>query len=262
MVNISSVQTASKKLVLCALTAVLATAASSQAQSLARSQAHNQTQGRLKQSHVEQDNVRQNSIKQETQASSKNTQRTATPNWSTVEQNLIAEHSRVRQNPQSYLPILESHLASMDAQGNIPGGCGQNCTLLTQEGRSAVEEAIDFLRNQSPVGPVSASSNIARAAKAHATDQVNGAVGHNSSDGSSFSERLDSFGIKRAGVGENIAYGPKTARAVIMNLIIDDGVANRGHRTNIFAPDWAVAGAGCGPHATFRTVCVINYATH
>ncbi len=186
----------------------------------------------------------------------------ARPDWSTIEQNLIAEHSRVRQNPQSYIPILESYLASMNEQGNIPGGCGHNCTLLTQEGQSAVEEAIGFLRNQNPVGPVSVSSDVARAAKSHARDQAHGAVGHTSSDGTSFSERLDSFGIKSAGVGENIAYGPNTARDVIMNLIVDDGVANRGHRTNIFTSDWTAAGAGCGPHATYNTVCVINYATH
>ena len=185
----------------------------------------------------------------------------AGPDWSTVEQNLVAEHSRIRQDPQSYVPVLEDYLASMNRQGGIPHGCGRNCTLLTQEGRPAVEEAIRFLRSQSPVGPVSASSDVARAAKAHATDQVHGAVGHNSSDGSSFFDRLNRFGIKSTGVGENIAYGPSTARAVIMNLIIDDGVANRGHRTNIFAPDWTAAGAGCGPHATYRTVCVINYAT-
>ncbi|MBE9060487.1 CAP domain-containing protein [cf. Phormidesmis sp. LEGE 11477] len=183
----------------------------------------------------------------------------AGPDWLSIEESIVAEHSRVRQNPQSYIPILEDYLASMDAQGNIPGGCGHNCTLLTHEGRPAVEEAIDFLRSQSPAGPVSKSSQVASVAKAHATDQVHGATGHNGSDGSSFFDRLNSFGIQSSGAGENIAYGPTTARDVIMSLIVDDGVPGRGHRTNIFADDWTVAGAGCGPHATFRTVCVINY---
>ncbi len=239
MLKLGSSQKALKRLGLCLSTALLAIAASAQTQSHARN--HTPTVS---------------------QAAAKSSARIAArPDWSTVERNLIAEHSRVRQNPQSYIPVLENYLATMNAQGNIPGGCGHNCTLLTQEGRSAVEEAIGFLRNQSPLGPVSASSDVARAAKAHARDQVHGAVGHTSSDGSSFSDRLDSFGIKSSGAGENIAYGPSTARDVIMNLIIDDGVASRGHRTNIFAPDWTAAGAGCGPHATYSTVCVINYAT-
>lgn len=242
----SSSQTVLKKLSLCASAVLLSAAAGSQTQS----HAHNPAFPVQNQAHREVQTASYNNIKIAT-----------APNWSTVEQNLIAEHSRVRQNPQSYLPMLERHLSRMDAQGNIPGGCGSNCTLLTQEGRPAVEEAIRFLRNQSPVGPVDTSSAVARAAKAHARDQAHGAVGHTSSDGSSFSERLDSFGVKSAGVGENIAYGPDTARQVMMNLIIDDGVVNRGHRTNIFAPNWTVAGAGCGPHATYGTVCVINYAT-
>ena len=75
----------------------------------------------------------------------------AQTNWATLEQNLIAEHNRVRQNPQSYIPLLEARLASMNQDGNIPNGCGRNCTLLTNEGRSAVEEAIQALRNQPPV---------------------------------------------------------------------------------------------------------------
>ena len=238
-------QTALKKIGLCASATLLAVAAGSQTQSHAHSQSFGSVKNRVRR-------VAQNT-------NQKSVQVAAAPSWGTIEQNLITEHSRVRQDPQSYIPMLEGHLASMDSQGNIPNGCGPNCTLLTQEGRSAVEEAISFLRNQDPVRSVNVSSDVARAAKAHARDQADGAVGHTSSDGTSFAERLDSFGIKSG--GENIAYGPDTARQVIMNLIIDDGVANRGHRTNIFSPRWSVAGAGCGPHAAYGTVCVINYAT-
>lgn len=181
--------------------------------------------------------------------------------WSELEQEIVAEHSRVRQNPQSYIPLLEAYLATMNEDGHIVGGCGPRCVMTTREGRPAVQEAIEFLRQQQPVGPLGTSSNIARAAKSHAHDQRGGQVGHVSSDGSSFLQRLSRFGIENAGIGENIAYGPSDAQDVVMKLIIDDGVANRGHRTNIFSPDWTVAGAGCGTHATYRTVCVIDYAT-
>lgn len=183
-----------------------------------------------------------------------------TTNWATVEQNLIAEHNRVRQNPQSYIPILEARLASMNRQGNIPNGCGRNCTLMTNEGKPAVEEAIRFLRDQQAVGALTASDGVAQAAKAHATDQRNGALGHTGSDGSRPSDRLTRFGVTNVGTGENIAYGPSSAQDIMVNLIVDDGVADRGHRTNIFRPSWATAGAGCGPHEAYRVVCVINYA--
>lgn len=181
------------------------------------------------------------------------------PDWASVEQNLITEHNRVRQNPQSYLPILEAYLLSMDSEGNIPNGCGQNCTLLTQEGRPAVEEAIAFLRNQPAVGPLTLSPGATQAAQAHARDQSDGTIGHTGSDGSQPSQRLERFGVENFGSGENIAYGPETAQSVMMNLIVDDGVSDRGHRTNIFSPTWNQIGVGCGAHATIRTVCVMDY---
>lgn len=185
---------------------------------------------------------------------------TTSQSWATVEQNLITEHNRVRQNPQSYIPILEAYLASMNAEGSIPNGCGRNCTLVTNEGKSAVEEAIQFLRKQPAVGALTLSTGAAQAAKAHAQDQSDGTIGHTGSDGSRPAERLARFGVQNSGSGENIAYGPATAQQVMLNLIVDDGVPDRGHRTNIFSPDWSMVGAGCGPHANYGTVCVIEYA--
>lgn len=184
----------------------------------------------------------------------------APSDWSAVEREIIAEHSRVRQNPQSYIPILEAYLASMDRDGDIPGGCGANCTLVTNEGQAAVEEAIAFLQTQPPVGPVEYSGEIANVAKSHAQAQRNGAIGHVDAQGNRSTQRLSMAGIEFSSVGENIDYGSTSAQEVLVSLIVDDGVADRGHRINIFEPDWTTAGAGCGPHATIRTVCVVNYA--
>ncbi|MEL6939212.1 MAG: CAP domain-containing protein [Cyanobacteria bacterium J06598_1] len=163
----------------------------------------------------------------------------------------MAEHNRVRQSPQSYIPLLEAYLASMTEEGYILHGCGQNCLLTTQEGRSAVEEAIAFLQQQPAVGPILASPPVARAAKAHAQDQQTGQTGHTSSDGTSFLQRLSQFGVHGGGIGENISYGAADAEDVMMKLLIDDGVPSRGHRVNIFAASWEKVGVGCGTHATY-----------
>jgi len=187
-------------------------------------------------------------------------QSAAPSNWSTVEREIVAEHNRVRQNPQSYIPSLEAYLASMNADGKIPGGCGPNCTLTTREGRAAVEEAIAFLRSQQPVGPVEYSDAIASVAKSHAHAQRGGMVGHVDAQGNRSAQRLSQAGIDYSAAGENIDYGSTSAREVLISLIVDDGVASRGHRTTIFSSDWTAAGAGCGPHASIRTVYVINYA--
>ena len=59
---------------------------------------------------------------------------------------------------------------------------------------------------------------------------------------------------------ENLAYGPERARDVVMGLIIDDGVPDRGHRRNIFDPRLRVIGVACGPHEVYGSMCVMDYA--
>ncbi|MBQ6566870.1 MAG: hypothetical protein IJL80_07420 [Treponema sp.] len=55
----------------------------------------------------------------------------------------------------------------------------------------------------------------------------------------------------------------------MIGLLVDDGIADRGHRYNIlnYAPkdkDWASdfthVGVACGSHGYYNTMCAINYA--
>jgi hypothetical protein len=59
----------------------------------------------------------------------------------------------------------------------------------------------------------------------------------------------------------DIAYGRHTAREIVLALIVDDGVRDRGHRKNIFNPTYNVAGAAYGSHARFGSVCSIDFAS-
>jgi uncharacterized protein YkwD len=47
---------------------------------------------------------------------------------------------------------------------------------------------------------------------------------------------------------------------VVIQLLVDDGVPDRGHRDNILVPDWGAAGVACGPHLRYQQVCVMDYA--
>ena len=47
---------------------------------------------------------------------------------------------------------------------------------------------------------------------------------------------------------------------MILQLVVDDGVANRGHRHNIYSPDFAYTGLATATHPTFKMCCVIDYA--
>lgn len=130
---------------------------------------------------------------------------------------------------------------------------------MIEHGR-AVDEAIHFLNKSRPLPPLTLSPGMCHAAADHCAEQVAGQLGHDGTDRSSPGDRISRYGSWSTTWGENISYSQKTARGVVLALIIDDGVRSRGHRKNIFNPKFNYAGAASGAHARYRTVCTIDFA--
>ncbi len=124
----------------------------------------------------------------------------------------------------------------------------------------AVDEAVRFLQKARPLPALTLSSGMCRAAADHCAEQIDGQTGHDGSDRSSPGDRISRYGSWGVTWGEDISYGQKTARGIVLTLIIDDGVRSRGHRKNIFNPKFNYAGAAFGPHARYRSVCSIDFA--
>ena len=174
-------------------------------------------------------------------------------------QAVVAEMNQVRANPQSYLPVLRAWRDRFQADGKTVV-LDNGSRLSTFEGLAAVDEALGFLEQAQPVSDLRLVSGLSRAAQDQVDAQgATGATGHDGSKGG-MRERIERHGTWQITIGENISYGATTGQQVVMQLIIDDGVPGRGHRTNIFNPKFQVTGVACGDHANYRTMCVLTYA--
>jgi len=174
------------------------------------------------------------------------------------ENEILREHNLARTDPAAYAKIVEEWREYYRGRRRfLPG----RRPVWTNEGVEAVEEAMRFLLVQAPVPPLVASQGLSKAARDHVRDSgPNGGMGHIGSDESEPADRVNRYGKWYRRVGENITYGGYSARELIIRLIIDDGIEDRGHRRNIFNPQYRMAGVSFGDHRSYRTMCVITYA--
>jgi uncharacterized protein YkwD len=87
-----------------------------------------------------------------------------------------------------------------------------------------------------------------------------GGLEHRGTDGSNPARRAERRGRWVTAMAESIAFGDNPARQVVIQLLVDDGVPDRGHRDNILDGRWGAEGAACGPHRDYRQICVMDYA--
>ena len=172
---------------------------------------------------------------------------------------VLTELNLARSAPRSYAGFLRSFRRLYHGSYyQLPGSAVR---ILTNEGTKAVDEAIRFLSRQRPRLPLRWSPGLAAAADELAEEQGStGDIGHTGRQSHGMQERIERHGQWERQIAEDIGYGPSDARNMVMQLIIDDGVPNRGHRTNIFSAAFDTAGVACGPHPRFGSMCVIDFA--
>lgn len=183
---------------------------------------------------------------------------TSPSSLSQAEQDLLNEINQARAHPQVYATYLEKLKPLFNGKQYTQA---DQRALETQEGWSAVEDAIKFLRSAKPLGALSASQGLCLAASMHVKDQsLSGATGHKGSDSTFIEQRVKPFGSWQGGIGENLTYGNESARERILTWLIDDGFASRGHRNRLMSENYRVAGISCGPHPEYGTMCVVTLA--
>jgi hypothetical protein len=176
-----------------------------------------------------------------------------------LEAEVLAEINRVRMHPQRYAERLRAYRAYY--HGDVVRPPGDEVGLRTHEGVAALNEAIADVERRRPLNPLVPNSHLrASAAKLAREEGPTGVVGHVGPDGLTPGQRMREAGVWAGITEENISFGQATAAAVVRQLIIDDGVPGRGHRTSIFERGVSAAGVSCGPHVRWGYMCVIDLA--
>lgn len=114
------------------------------------------------------------------------------------------------------------------------------------------------LEKASPQGLLFPNPILAQTAEYHALDMGKyGTVGHDSSNGTSCIERISAVYPHFA--GECCQYGFKEPIQIVIDLLIDNGVASLGHRKMILESDAKEIGVAIRPHKTYTSNCVLDF---
>lgn len=179
--------------------------------------------------------------------------------FSAVERGIVSELNAARTDPRAYARRLDALLPHYN--GRLLKRPSDRVAIQTSEGTAAVREAAAALRAMTAMPAVARSGGMSRGAADHVRDQgPQGGTGHTDRDGSTTGTRVNRYGSWQSRLNESISYGPANAADVVAELLIDDGVRNRGHRHNLLDPAMRVAGVACGPHARYGAMCVIVLA--
>lgn len=178
---------------------------------------------------------------------------------STVEKEVIHELNKVRSNPVRFAEeYMEELRSSFEGKTFIyPGRTPVNSV----EGVFPLNECIRILKNTEPLSVLQPAEGLSRAAEYLSEDQLkHGGIGHISKNGATPKNRIERFGHWDICSSEDITYGSFEARQIVIALLIDDGVPDRGHRKNILNECSHFVGVSFGGHPSYQAMCVIDYA--
>lgn len=172
---------------------------------------------------------------------------------------ILSELNLARTSPETYIRVLQEHRSRFRGDHIL---LSDNVTLMqTTERVAAVDEAIRFLSIQQKISELTWSQGLACAAALLVSEQSqSGDTGHLGIKTGDMQKRIDRHGKWIGTIGENIGYGPSDPRLSVIQLIVDDGVHDRGHRTNIYNNKFKTVGISCGTHPIFGNMCVMDFA--
>jgi len=181
-----------------------------------------------------------------------------------IEREMIAEINLVRSNPAGYVKFLDYYysLAKLNLGHFGKGKRSYSLSIVyerTEKGQRkkqvdtvwsneneeevhAIESLLYDLKHTPALSVLQPDKGIYEAARKHGNDQDrhNWTLGHQGSDGSWPWERIMAFSPRMIAGNENLAgrFPEPNARDIVIQLLIDSGIPEYGHRYNMLDPKW------------------------
>ncbi len=160
-----------------------------------------------------------------------------------MEKEIIVELNAIRTNPKQYAQFLKSLRGS-------------------PQWSEGLEETILLVEKKEPLPAFRASKGLSLAARDLVNDRgPKGLTGHTGKDGKTMFERMNCCGQLEGRFGEYLGYGYLEGAALVAKMVIDEGGSNKEGQKYIFEKDFFVVGVSCGPHKSYRTMCVVDFAS-
>lgn len=128
----------------------------------------------------------------------------------TREKQMLVEMNKVRQDPSGYIKEIKAFMERQDLDYNW---------------KRTANELIRELKRTEPMDPLLFSEELYEAAKKHGK----------------WMKRRDRFQHSDYNYGENLVAGYPEVKDAVIDLLIDHGIRNRGHRKNILNPKYKKA---------------------
>ena len=154
--------------------------------------------------------------------------------------------------------ILYTNLARADGPLFAETFLKQYLILKDMKSNSYIKSLFRDLKKVKDLPMLVPEKDLYDIAREHATRS--GKKGYQGHKG--FKSRYTPVMTKYMEVGENIYYGQYTPVEVVLQLLIDEGIQDLGHRKNILNPRFNSIGVSIKPHKTYDYNCVMSFGLH
>lgn len=179
--------------------------------------------------------------------------------WAASDETALQALNQLRENPQSYLPVLQAWRDRFLDSARVEQLDGK--IYCTKEGVDAVTEAMAVLEKTPSLPLLEPSWGMTQAGRDLVRyQQETGETGSTGRDRSSPQDRLERYGMWQERWAESLCYGQPNAQAVIRDLLISDGKLERRDREYLLNPQWQKVGIATGFHPTQITICTLLFA--